>query len=223
MTFPRVVLFDFDGTLCNSLETNIATLCASFVFFGLSAPEKPQLLRYFASGHPIDNIIKDLLLSYPDSQVSCDDILRHYRKHYLERALQASVLYPGCIPTLTQLQKHSQLIVVSNHHQNSLQALIEHFHLASFFSAVYGNTPQARLKPDPWFFTNPVTTHCPNLSPHDFLMVGDTTADIGFAKACDLPIAWAQYGYGHIPDPRHADLDYIITSLPNLLDQLAAS
>ena len=83
---------------------------------------------------------------------------------------------------------------------------------------MHGCTAKAQLKPSPWFFDQLIAPVYPKLKPPDFLMVGDTSADIGFARACGIPVAWARYGYGNIPTSDQAQLDYTFDTLPSLLD-----
>jgi phosphoglycolate phosphatase len=218
VTPPSVILFDFDGTLCQSLDTNRACLQASFVHFALPCPSQAVLESFFASGQPIDVMIDDLVAPHSHTGITGTEVFSYYRKHYIPFAFEHATLYPGCVPTLTALRKHSELVVVSNHHQDSLHLLLDHFRLLPFFSAVHGCTAKAQLKPSPWFFDQLIAPVYPKLKPHDFLMVGDTSADIGFARACGMPIALARYGYGNIPASDQAQLDYTFDTLPSLLD-----
>ncbi len=223
MTSPRVILFDFDGTLCHSLHTNVHCLQSTFAHFALPCPKFDALESFFTSGQPIDVLIATLLIAHSQPDVTCDKVLRYYRKHYLSFALEHTTLYPGCLPTLTALRKDSELVIVSNHRQEPLRILVEHFGLQLFFSAVHGCTAETDPKPSPWFFDKLVAPQYPKLKPHDFLMVGDTSADIGFARACGMPIAWVRYGYGNIPAPDQAQLDYTLDDLPSLVDTLSPS
>ncbi len=223
MTPPSVILFDFDGTLCHSLDTNTRCLRATFAHFSLPCPTAASLASFFSSGQPIHVMITRLVAPHSHTGITSTEVFSYYRQHYLSFALEHSTLYSGCLPTLTALRKESELVVVSNHHQEPLRILIDHFGLQPLFSAVHGCTAEAQLKPAPWFFDRLVAPAYPKLKACDFLMVGDTSADIGFARACGMPIAWARYGYGNISASDQAHLDYTLDSLPSLLDHITPS
>ena len=54
-------------------------------------------------------------------------------------------------------------------------------------------------------------------SPGDFVMVGDTAADIGFAQAAGIASCWVSYGYGDADTCRSMKPDFVVDTLSDLL------
>jgi phosphoglycolate phosphatase len=51
----------------------------------------------------------------------------------------------------------------------------------------------------------------------EFLMIGDTSADIAFARAVGIKSCWASYGYGDRETCRALAPDYEIASISDLI------
>lgn len=217
-----VVLLDFDGTLCNSHDANLFCLCEVFEQCNLPIPDADHMLTRFATGQPIQGTIQDLLNHYAITSMTSTEILAIYRRQYVDFALSRGTLYPKVAETLAQLSQVAECVIVSNHHEKTLRLLIDHYKLGDYIKHSMGQAPGVVLKPDPWFYTHKVSALYPSHKPSDFLMVGDTLADIQFAQTCGIPVAWASYGYGQLSSQQESSVDYVIKAPIDLLPILNA-
>ena len=217
----QVILFDFDGTLCDSHDANIRCLQSVFSDNSLQTPSREALQALFSTGQSIKKSIESLL-----QEQSClattpvDLILSNYRARYLDYALPYSKLYDGVEKTLSTLAQSHPLHIVSNHHEPTQGKLIDHFGLSPFIQSYMGQKTGVQLKPHPWFYDNKIKKIYPDLPTSKILMVGDTRADIDFAHVCGMSIAWVSYGYGSLPSDSRHNLNYIIDTPNQLIDTL---
>jgi len=71
--------------------------------------------------------------------------------------------------------------------------IIDQFFAPGTFTAVVGGDSTARRKPDP----EPLR-HCLTMmgcNPHQAIMIGDSAADVGVARAGDIPVILLPWGY----------------------------
>ncbi|MEC8063827.1 MAG: HAD family hydrolase [Pseudomonadota bacterium] len=214
----KIALFDFDGTLCDSHEANIQCLQAVFSSFSFPVPAREKLLLLFSTGQSIKRSIASLLEEMPSQPIPVDQVLQVYRQQYLAYALPYSSLYDGVIATLQAISAKAEVLIVSNHNEIALGKLIDHFKLQPYIRTYMGQAPGVELKPATWFYTEKIQKIYPSVPTSDFLMVGDTMADIGFAKACSIPIAWVSYGYGKIDSDTRSSINHVVDNPSELIE-----
>ncbi|ENX0321080.1 HAD hydrolase-like protein, partial [Neisseria gonorrhoeae] len=79
MTTPKLIIFDWDGTLADTTQPIIDTMRRSFAECGFPPPEAERVRSLI--GYSLPEIIRDLL-EMP-SETAIADITRTYSAHYL--------------------------------------------------------------------------------------------------------------------------------------------
>ena len=193
----RLVIFDLDGTLLNT----IADL-AEGVNHTLAAHGLPQ--------HTIDeytlmvgNGMRKLVMrALPDNLASndtfVDSTLVEFLNYYADHIDVYTKPYPGIPELINSLSTDGyRLAVASNKIQAGAEKLIAKFFPGIEFVAVMGNSPQYPLKPDA-ALVEYIMDKAGTDRTHT-IMVGDSGTDIQTARNAGIPIIAVSWGFR----PRH--------------------
>ncbi|MBC3541507.1 HAD family hydrolase [Rufibacter sediminis] len=196
-----VVIFDFDGTLCDTENAIQYTFQQAFEQKGITPPSPERIKQGIGTG---GNLAEMLPLIYPPLQSEhkeeeLAEWVLHYRHIYDTDGGKLTTLFPGVDELLRQLTAHEiACVVISNKGQRAIEDSLKRFRLDHYFDLVIGDNPKLplRKKPDPMAYEQEIKPHYPQLNASQILMVGDTHADLQFANNAGLPSCWAAYGYG---------------------------
>jgi phosphoglycolate phosphatase len=192
-----LLIFDFDGTLCDTrvaiahcLERALAKhrrpipppeQTASAVSEGLSLPETFVLLdpSLNAEGHTVAELVGT------------------YRSLYRSEGDVLATMVPGADMALRTMHGGGiKCIVVSNKSAEAIHRSLDRYKLTPFIGFVFGERPGAPLKPDPALLSERIVPNFPAIAKTRMLMIGDTEPDIQFAHASGIACCWAAYGFG---------------------------
>lgn len=221
MRIPRLIIFDLDGTLFDTHES--IAHCISLTFSALSRPIPAidAIRSTIASGAGLEDSFRMLsafdgnsnTADAPNSKIWIDT----YRSIYATEGLPLITPFPHAKSILEWLKKEGIVsVVISNKGVKTVEALLEKDQMADLVDLVLGDMPDIPRKPDPDSYVRFVAPKYEGLEPKDVMMVGDTTADIQFAKNIGAMSCWARYGYGV---KEHCELlapDVIIDDLQRL-------
>jgi phosphoglycolate phosphatase len=194
-TRPEVVLLDFDGTLAATHLAVIECVNRTSAMLGHGLVEQQKISMAIAGGLSLPETFTTAIRGLTPHQVAaCVDV---YRGLYANVDLEHSRLFEGVRETIKAMHEAGvRLAVLSNKGPIAIARALQRFALASFIAQVLAADPGAPTKPDPALFDLRIAPVFPNVPRSAFLMVGDTTADIRFAKSIGIPSCWASYGYG---------------------------
>ena len=147
-TMKKLVIFDLDGTLLNT----IADLAQStnHALSVLGYPMHEESAYNFMVGNGINKLFERAL---PEGEKSEENVLRvrkEFVPHYDRHNADKSRPYPGIPELLEQLQLQGlQIAVASNKYQAATQKLIAHYFPKIDFVAIFGQREGVNVKPDP--------------------------------------------------------------------------
>ena len=142
---------------------------------------------------------------------------------YRARIDMASRPYPGVVEVLAEFAAAgAKLVVCTNKRTDLSLALLDALHLTYRFVAVVGPDKAGAAKPDPHHLLFAI--QAAGGSADRALMIGDSSSDVGAAKAAGIPVVAVSFGYSDVPV---ADLgaDALIDSfaeLPRIARRLLA-
>ncbi|MES9994988.1 HAD hydrolase-like protein [Desulfovibrio aminophilus] len=200
-----IVLFDFDGTLCDSAEGIIQGMSLTFEAQGLPRPT-PEAVRAVI-GLRIEECFQRLC-----PELAPDDIpgwIAVYREEYFSRGHLLNRLFPGVVEILADLKRRGVIVgVASNKGQPGLERAVENLGIAGYCDVLAGARPDLPRKPEAAFYDSCVAPSLPGADPGQILMVGDTPTDLRFAVNVGMPACYAAWGYGNREEclslrPRH--------------------
>lgn len=207
------LLFDYDGTLHETMRIYGPALrmaCGDLAARGLIEPRHDSDAEIAAwLGFSTLEMWRRFLPELPQPEKERSSRMIGGEMLRLVRAGQAA-LYPQAEETLAALKARGHtLILLSNCRQAYLEAHVQAFGLARFFSACYcceefGDIPKYDIFPV-------IYEHWPG----DYVVIGDRFFDLEVALRHDLPSVGCLYGYGSAEELSAAT--YRIPSLPELL------
>ncbi len=200
----KLILFDLDGTLIDSLEDLAEAVNHALELRGLPLHTVTEYRRMV--GHGVRNLVKQALdasichterserITDRASDALIDSALSDFKAYYQAHIDVHTRPYPGIPELLADLQAHGiQLAVVSNKFQEGTEYLINRFFPAIRFVAILGNKPGAPLKPDPEIVQEVLRRS--GVSKEDALLVGDSPTDMKTAANGGIESIAVTWGY----------------------------
>ena len=209
------LLLDFDGTICATAPAIRFSFVKAFSELCADLPDPGRIETSIGSGLTLRETIRFL---HPVSNISREEVLeleRRYREVYSSEGCQHEVLFSGAEATLEECARRAKIIVLSNKGLKAIEAAIDRFALGQFVSAVLAERPHSPWKPDARLFDE-VQRRVPGVLRDRSLVVGDTEADLRFARNAGLSSCWAAYGYGQDSACRAVGFDYLLDELEGL-------
>lgn len=207
----KLIIFDLDGTLCDSLADLTDAVNHMRQEFGLSTLTTEQVRQLVGEGAA--NLVRGALPGKSPAELKrgLEIFIAFNTAHIADK----TVPYPGVRETLNILHEQGrQMAVVSNKAESLCRKLLTHLQLDHFFIDILGgdSLPQRKPFPDPLLKVIADS----GLAPHDTVMVGDSIHDLKAGQAADVTTIGCLYGYGNGSDIAQADLQ--IDSFPRILE-----
>jgi len=211
----KVVIFDLDGTLLNTIEDLGRAVNYALSLRGLPLHSMEEYRGMV--GHGVRNLVTVALpKELQADEALIDAALADFKSYYTAHIDVHTRPYPGMVEAVRQLhEKGIKLAVASNKFQSGTESLIAEFFPGIPFVAVLGNRPGYPLKPDPEI-VGEVLRQASAL-PEEAAMVGDSNTDMKTAENGGIRALAVSWGYRVLaPSP-----DYTLVHTPaELLDQL---
>ncbi len=210
----RLVIFDLDGTLLNTLE-DLAD-AANYVLRQHGFPEHPlDAYRYFV-GDGISVLIHRILPEEHRQGVVFEHCRQAFVARYTQHMYDKTLVYDGMHDTLQSLQtKGIKMAVATNKIHEAVAPLMADFFPDVRFAAIFGQRKGIPTKPNPQIVFD--ILHNTGFSKMDTLYVGDTSVDVQTAHAAGLKAAGALWGYRTRLELEEVHADYIIAHPQELL------
>ena len=210
-----LVIFDLGGTLLNTIEDLGAAVNHALSLRGLPvhAPEEyPAMV-----GHGIRNLIVNALTcDYRHDDSFVDSVLADFKDWYSAHIDVHTRPYPGMTSLLGRLQADGSLLAVaSNKFQSGTEALVRKFFPEIRFTAVFGNSPDSPLKPDPALVK--AILDRAGCAESEAVLVGDSATDILTAHNGGIAAIAVTWGYRPAADLTAADYS---ADSPDALEKL---
>lgn len=222
MTAIRLVAFDLDGTLVDSvpdLAVAIDLVCRDLA---LPLPGAVAVRQWVGDG--VRRLVKRALTGGADDEPDTHLFQRGmvlFRRYYRAHLSDHTRLYPGARAVLDELYASGlRLACVTNKSGEFTAPLLEALDLQRYFGAVVSGDTLAARKPDPEPLLHAARTL--GVAPAAACMVGDSANDMRAARAAGfLPLA-VSYGYGNAAEVAAVGPETLLGSLPELPPWLAA-
>ena len=146
---PKLVIFDLDGTLLDTLDDLSAAVNYAMSQRGFPLHTRAEYMKMV--GHGARNLMMQAVpAEHRDDEALIDAVLADFRTYYNSHIDVYTKPFPGIPQLLENLhQKGVKLAVASNKFQEGTEHLIKEFFPNIPFVAILGNRPGYPLKPDP--------------------------------------------------------------------------
>lgn len=186
----NTVIFDFDGTICDTGEGILKSAKYALDYFGYDTPDDYKELTCFI-GPPLLITFQE---KYGADPVKAEELVKKFRERYTNTGLYESCLYDGIISLLKRLKSNNiRLGIASSKPQHYIEALLEKFGIKSLFDCICGVSFKADCESKA-----SIIGRCLNelgTNAKEAVMVGDTRFDIEGAKLNQLDSIGVLWGY----------------------------
>ena len=215
----RAVLFDLDGTLLDSIADLADAMNAALAAHGL--PPRPVVAEHktMVGDGVAAYILRALPAGKRDDAALVAKVTADYRAAYAARWRNQTRPYEGVADLLDRLAGLGiRLAVLSNKPEDTTRATVEAFLGLERFDVVRGALDGVPLKPDPRSAVRIAAEM--DLTPAEFLYVGDTATDMKTANAAGMFAVGALWGFRGIEELHGAGARALIERPAELLDLL---
>lgn len=191
-TMKRLVIFDLDGTLLNTIEdlghaANYALEKNGFATHTLASYP-------FFVGNGVRRLITRVLPEEHRNDATIDRLLKDFREFYDEHCCDCTKPYPGMLELLRDLRDQGvQMAVASNKYDAAVQKIISHYFGDIDFVAIEGQKEGVNVKPDPSIvFAILAQARVPK---REVLYVGDSGVDMETARRACVDSVGVTWGF----------------------------
>ncbi|HER34604.1 MAG: phosphoglycolate phosphatase [Halothiobacillaceae bacterium] len=213
---PRMVLFDLDGTLVDSVPDLHVAVNAMQAELGNPERNESDVRNWVGNGveRLVERALTNDLDGTPDP-AELDRALPVFKRAYAESNGKHSKLFDGVTQGLDFIKSLGLSVgCVTNKASAFTLPLLEQTGLKDHFEVIISGDTLPLKKPDPapliysagWF----------HVHPSEALMIGDSISDVKAARAAGFSIVCMSYGYNHGRDIRDFDPDAVIDSMTEL-------
>ena len=200
---PKLVIFDLDGTLLDTLDDLGAAVNHAMRQQGF--PQHTQAEYRMMVGHGARNLMMQAVPEeHRNDEALIDAVLADFRNYYNTHIDIYTKPFPGIPRLLENLhQKSIKLAVASNKFQEGTEHLIKEFFPDIPFVAILGNRPNQPLKPDPEVVGEVLRKT--GLTQADAAMVGDSDTDMQTAANGGIRGIAVNWGYRNMSGWDHVN------------------
>ncbi|OGH12546.1 MAG: hypothetical protein A2857_01165 [Candidatus Levybacteria bacterium RIFCSPHIGHO2_01_FULL_36_15] len=215
VTSYKNVVFDLDGTICDTRKGICDCIKYTFKTNGIKEPKDSEILKYI--GSPISTIFGNLLITNNISLIL--KYVRFFRKKYNQEGLLKTFLFPNVMELLDHLKKSEiKVFLVTNKPKVFTLKILKMFGINQFFDGIYGSSI-SQIQPNKSRILNKLIND-KHLAANETVMVGDRKDDIIAAKNNKIDSVGVTYGYGTISELNSCNADYYcrdVLSVKNIL------
>ena len=209
----KLIIFDFDGTLCDTRRNIIIAFRATMERLGLDMRDEETC------GATIGLTLRDGFKSmYPAlDNAAIDNCVDTYRQIFAERRKELMPdLFPNVQETLEELHRRGhRLTIASSRLTDSLLLFMRHHSIEGLFEYVVGSDSVENHKPHP----EPVvkTLNALGVAPSEAIVVGDMPVDVLMAHNAEVRAIAVEYGNATRAELMESQAEWIIDDFRELL------
>jgi len=218
--WPEAVVFDLDGTLIDSAG-DIAHALNTALRQADIEPFSEAAVRLMVGGGSRALINRALeARGRADDPVLAQQLYAAFIEIYLTASVERTTIYDHGHAALDELHRRGmKLAICTNKPAAITEAILSKLGLRTSFEAVVGGTDALPLKPHPAMLLAALSRL--DLAPDRAIMIGDSSADVGAARAAGLPVIVVNFGYSRIP-ARELGADLVVQSLADIAGAIEA-
>lgn len=209
-------LFDFDGTLVDTLEDIAAAAERTLEAAGFGKRPFHTLEEYrrFVGYGARELIVRASRGLAPESEA--DRLLAMYKADYREHLTDHSRFYDGVLPMLCALRAAGKkLLLVTNKPEEQARGVLEILLQEPMFDGIFGGGAGKPIKPDARCAGMALASV--GITPEKALFVGDSDVDVYTAHNAGIACAGVSWGFRGEEELRAAGAEYIVHQAEEIL------
>ncbi len=209
------IIFDWDGTLMNSLQKISESVRAAAVDVDLPVPTASQAKDIIGLG--LEDSMMKLFGDIGEEKIA--HIVDRYKHHFVHQNKTAQPLYPGVLDGLEELsQAGAFLCVATGKARKGLERVLTAEAMHDYF--IYTRcADESRTKPHPQMLLD--TLDFLALDKHECLMVGDTEYDMQMAYHAGMDGLGVTYGAHTEKRLYDAKAKHVVNDFIELMDWIS--
>jgi len=218
MSDLRLVVFDCDGTLVDSLHMIVHTMTAAYASHDEDAPADHEVRQHI--GLSLEVVIDKLSPHF--GQEKCHAVAASYRDHFHELRRKGEMtepLFDGARQAIERLDEAGVLMAMATGKgMRGLHHVLDQHEMRQYFTSL--QTPDtAPGKPHPGMVENVLEET--GVLAANTLVLGDTSFDMEMARNAGVAAIGVDWGYHHSDTLMAAGADRVLRSFSELPDLLA--
>lgn len=214
---PRLVMFDLDGTLIDSVPDLAEAVDRMLAELGRPPAGVEKVRDWVGNGARV--LVRRALADDIDhagvSETQTEEALARFLDIYAD-CHNLTALYPGVHELLETLSTAAvELAVVTNKPERFVAPLLEQVGLGGYFRWIIGGDTLPQQKPDPAALLQ--VMRLAGVEATQSLFVGDSRNDVLAARAAGVPCVAVSYGYNHGRPIAEEEPSLVVESLAELL------
>ena len=212
----KVIGFDLDGTLINTLPDLTLVVNSMFLEHGFPTVTQQQVLSWVGKGADIffQNAIAYTGKVFDAAkQVS---MRASFDKFYATYVCEESTLYPHVKETLETLKAEGfTLVVITNKPTHLVEPVLTAFGIYHLFSETLGGQSLPKIKPNPdpmWFICEKF-----GIQPSELLFVGDSENDVIASTKAGCDVVGLTYGYNYNVSIEQSNPTFVTSDFADVL------
>lgn len=207
-----MIVFDWDGTLCDSAGHIVRAIQETAVNIGLPVPSDEAAADIIGLG-----LYEALAKLYPEEpEPRLRELMQGYSRQYVANESDPPDLFPGALETLHVLRDRGlELAVATGKSRRGLDRILATLGLEGFFDASRC-ADETRSKPHPLMLEEIMLER--SMPAERVLMVGDTEYDLEMAANAGVASVGVSFGVHSVERLDAHGPVAIVDELPQLLD-----
>lgn len=205
----RLAIFDFDGTLFDSVHDVIICFNKALSMNGFPTLTREEYIERL--GGNIDEVVP-LILKDKNSKENIELIKKDYQKLYDNSNKDNTLPFPNSLEVLKELQERNILLAInSNRTTDSIKYFVSKFFKEIDFISIEGHNLDYPSKPNPHGVNNIIKKA--NVGLDEVIYIGDSKTDIKTAKNANVDCILVSWGYGNQTDYEN---DYVLKVIDDI-------
>jgi len=214
---PRLVMFDLDGTLVDSVPDLATAVDRMLVELGREPVGVECVRQWVGNGARV--LVRRALAGGLDhsavGEAESEEALARFLDIYAD-CHELITLYPGVHELLEALSTAAvELAVVTNKPERFVAPLLEQVGLGGYFRWIIGGDTLPQQKPDPAALLQ--VMRLAGVTKEQSLFVGDSRSDVLAARAAGVPCVAVSYGYNHGRPVAEEEPQLVVDGMAELL------
>ncbi len=209
----KLIIFDLDGTLLDTLEDLADSANAMLSHFGFEKRTVDEIRQFVGNG--MRNLV-ERCLPYKIAEDEYEKCYDFFRTSYNKNMQNKTKPYDGIVQCLEKLQSMGiKSAVVSNKNDDAVKKLCSDY-FGTLISATIGRKDGIPAKPDPTMVFSVIESF--GVEKEDCIFVGDSDTDILTAKNAGLVSTGVLWGFRDRKVLAQAGADIIIEKPEDFID-----
>lgn len=213
--WPEAVVFDLDGTLIDSVGDIADALNAALTKSGMTPFTETEVRLMVGAGARV--LIQRALdaRGVAGDTALAQQLYADFLETYRTASVARTTVFDYARGLLADLRQQGvKLAICTNKPQGITEDVLAKLELRQFFQAVVGATDALPRKPNPDMLLAALAAL--GADPSEAVMVGDSSNDVGTARAASVPVVAVSFGYTRTP-AHELGADIVVDSLSEVI------